>query len=104
MRAKLIEFTPERSIAWRSTWSAKAFFTIAWQSSKVPATATQETFFSGAAVMNRRCTSEMRPSGKSATTLTFSRPRNASTAAPPVSPDVAQRMVCLRFWAARTWS
>ena len=37
----------------------------------------------------RRCTSEMRPCGNSTTTSTWARPRNASTAAPPVSPEVA---------------
>jgi hypothetical protein len=41
----------------------------------------------------RRCTSEMRPCGNSTMRSTLSRPRNASTAAPPVSPEVATTMV-----------
>ena len=77
---------------------------MAWQSSKEPFTATQATLASVAVVMNRRCTSLMRPSGKSATTLTFLRPRKASTAAPPVSPDVAHRMVWVRPAFPRMWS
>ena len=43
--------------------------------------------------MKRRWTSEIRPSGKSATRRTCARPAKASTAAPPVSPEVAQTMV-----------
>ena len=42
---------------------------------------------------HRRCTSEMRPFGNSTNRSVRSRPRNASTAAPPVSPEVATTMV-----------
>ncbi|OHB33740.1 MAG: hypothetical protein A2882_05475 [Phenylobacterium sp. RIFCSPHIGHO2_01_FULL_70_10] len=104
MRAKLIELTPVRSTAWRRLLSWKAAFTMAWQSSKVPWTDTQRTFGSAAVVMKRRWTSEMRPSGNSTQTRTWSRPRKASTAAPPVSPEVAQRMVWVRFCPARMCS
>jgi hypothetical protein len=62
----------------------------------------QATLASVAVVMNRRCTSLMRPSGKRATMRAFLRPRNASTAAPPVSPEVAQMMVIFRDWRSST--
>ena len=104
MRAKLIELTPERSTAWRRLLSWKAFLTMAWQSSNDPFTATQAMLVSVAVVMKRRCTSLMRPSGKSTTTLTFLAPRKASTAAPPVSPEVAQRIVWLRPCPPSRWS
>ena len=42
-----------------------------------------------AVVIMRRCTSEMRPCGKSTMASTRFEPRNASIAAPPVSPEVA---------------
>ena len=77
---------------------------IAWQSSKSPSTATVRTLASSAVVMNRRCTSEIRPAGNRATILTLARPRNASTAAPPVSPEVAQTMVIDRPCTLRAWS
>ena len=57
-----------------------------------------------AVVIMRRCTSEMRPCGNSTTTSTWLRPRNASTAAPPVSPEVATTMVRRSPRAASTWS
>src|SRR5579883_3099193 len=44
-------------------------------------------------VIIRRCTSETRCSGNSTTRSTCWRPAKASTAAPPVSPDVATMMV-----------
>ena len=62
--------------------------------------ATHRTLASAAVVMNRRCTSLILPSGNSTTRRTLARPRKASTAAPPVSPEVAQTMVrvrCLRL-------
>jgi len=77
---------------------------MVWQSSKVPSTETQATLLSAAVVMNRRCTSLMRPSGNIATMRTLERPRKASTAAPPVSPEVAQTMVRVRFCSRSTWS
>ena len=68
-------------------------FTSAWQSSKVPSMATACTLGSVAVVIMRRCTSEMRPCGKSTMASTRSEPRKASIAAPPVSPEVAATMV-----------
>ena len=79
-------------------------FTNAWQSSKVPSIASACTLASGAVVIIRRCTSEMRPCGNSTTTSTWPRPRNASTAAPPVSPDVATTMVVRSDVCCSTWS
>ena len=104
MRAKLMELTADSPTDCFRLWSESASFRIAWQSSNVPATATQRTLSSAAVVMNRRCTSEMRPSGNMATMRVLARPRNASTAAPPVSPEVATRMVWLRFSLPSTWS
>ena len=104
MRAKLIELTADRPTDCFSEASARASFRIAWQSSKVPATATQRTLSSAAVVMNRRWTSEMRPSGNMATMRVLARPRKASTAAPPVSPEVAHRMVWVRPDWPSTWS
>ncbi|MNL61065.1 hypothetical protein D3C87_1849380 [compost metagenome] len=69
---------------------------MAWQSSNEPWIETQATFLSVAVVMNRRWTSLIRPSGKRATMRALERPRKASTAAPPVSPEVAQMMVMVR--------
>ncbi len=97
MRAKLIEFTADRPTACFKAASCSEVLRIAWQSSKSPATATQRTLSSAAVVMKRRWTSEIRPSGNITTILVLDRPRKASTAAPPVSPDVAQRMVWVRF-------
>ena len=48
---------------------------------------------SAAVVIMRRCTGDTRPLGNSTTTSTWERPANASTAAPPVSPEVATTMV-----------
>src|SRR5579862_7391959 len=62
------------------------------------------TLLSAAVVIMRRCTSEMRPCGNSTTTSTWARPRNASTAAPPVSPDVATTMVVRSARFCSTWS
>jgi hypothetical protein len=53
----------------------EARFTIAWQSSNVPSTATQATLSSTAVVMNRRWTVLIRPSGNITATFT-----NTSTA------------------------
>src|ERR1700692_3299811 len=44
-------------------------------------------------VIIRRCTSEMRPCGNSTIRSTLFRPANASTAAPPVTPEVATTTV-----------
>ena len=93
MRAQLIELTPDRRTRSRKAWWLNIAFTSAWQSSKVPSMASAWTLLSGAVVIMRRCTSEMRPCGNSTTTSTWLRPRNASTAAPPVSPEVATTMV-----------
>src|SRR5450759_26455 len=72
--------------------------------SKVPSTASACTFESGTVVIMRRCTSEMRPCGNSTTTSTWARPRNASIAAPPVSPEVATTMVVRSPRSRSTWS
>ena len=68
-------------------------FTSAWQSSKVPSMATAWTLGSVAVVIMRRCTSETRPFGNRMTASTRLEPRNASMAAPPVSPEVAPTTV-----------
>ena len=62
----------------RKARSLNIAFTSAWQSSNVPSTATACTLGSVAVVIMRRCTSEMRPCGKSTTASTRSsrgRPR-----------------------------
>ena len=58
--------------------------------------ATLWTLGSAAHVIWRRCISETRPAGWSTTTETASRPRKASIAAAPVSPEVAARIVAVR--------
>ena len=93
MRAQLIELTPDSRTRSRKAWWLNSPFTIAWQSSNVPSIASAWTLSSAAVVIIRRCTSEMRPSGNSTNRSTRARPRNASTAAPPVSPEVATTMV-----------
>ena len=104
IRAKLIELTAERSTSLANAVSRNSELRIAWQSSKSPAMATERTLAAVVMVMKRRWTSEIRPSGNSTTMRTPSRPAKASTAAPPVSPEVAQTMVSVRPRAARTWA
>ena len=58
--------------------------------------ATLWTLGSAAQVIWRRCISETRPAGWSTTMETASRPRKASIAAAPVSPEVAARIVADR--------
>ena len=79
-------------------------FTSAWASSKLPPMAMAWTFFSRAVVICRRCTGETRPSGNRIATSMRSRPRKASIAAPPVSPEVAPMTVALAPRSASTWS
>ena len=93
MRAQLIELTPESRARSRKAWWLNMPFTIAWQSSKVPSIASAWTLSSATVVIIRRCTSEMRPCGNSTKRSVRARPRNASIAAPPVSPEVATTMV-----------
>ena len=88
-----MELTPASRTRSRKARSLNIAFTSAWQSSKVPSMATACTLGSAAVVIMRRCTSEMRPCGKSTTASTRSEPRKASIAAPPVSPEVAPTMV-----------
>ena len=66
---------------------------MAWQVSNVPSIAMAWTFASTGVVIWRRCTSETRPLGKRINTLAASKPRKASIAADPVSPEVAPTMV-----------
>ena len=66
---------------------------MVWQSSKVPLSAMLWTLASSTVVICRRCTSEVRPSGWRMKMSVVSRPRNASMAAEPVSPEVAPTMV-----------
>ena len=80
----------------RKASSAKSAFTMDWQSSKEPSTATQRTLSASAVVMKRRCTSLILPSGNSTTSRTAAEPAKASTAAPPVSPEVATTRVSRR--------
>ena len=68
-------------------------FTSAWQSSNVPSISTACTLGSRAVVIMRRCTSETRPRGNRMMASMRLEPRNASMAAPPVSPEVAPTMV-----------
>jgi len=60
---------------------------------QVASTATAWTLTAATVVIMRRCTSEMRPSGNRTIRSTWARSRNASTAAPPVSPEVATTSV-----------
>ena len=90
MRAQLIELTPDSRTRSRKAWWLNIAFTSAWQSSKVPSMATRvDVASSGAssscAAAPRRCG----PAGTARRRSTCARPRNASTAAPPVSPEVA---------------
>ena len=93
MRAKLMELTPVSPTRSRNAAWLNIAFTSAWQSSKVPSMASAWMLSSAAVVIMRRCTGETRPLGNSTTTSTWERPANASTAAPPVSPEVATTMV-----------
>ena len=99
-----MELTAASPISSRRPKSAKSAFTSAWQSSKVPAMATLWTLGSAAHVIWRRCISETLPAGWSTTTESASRPRNASIAAAPVSPEVAARIVAVRPRLANTAS
>jgi hypothetical protein len=104
MRAKLIELTAASPTWSRNPSSANIAFTSAWQSSNVPSTATLWTLGASTVVICRRCTSLVRPAGCRITMSTFSRPRQASIAAEPVSPLVAPTMVIRSPRAASTWS
>ena len=93
MRAQLIELTPPSLTSSRKAWSLNIAFTRFWQSSKVPSIATAWMLVSFGVVIIRRCTSETRPLGNRMMQSTAVEPRNASIAAPPVSPEVAPTMV-----------
>ena len=58
-----------------------------------PAIHAARAFASDGVVIWRRCTSDTRPCGNRMKTSTFASPRNASSAADPVSPLVAPTMV-----------
>ena len=104
MRAQLMEFTPESRSASRKASSANIAFSIAWQSSNVPSMAMLWTLAASAVVICRRCTSETRPAGCRMKMVARSRPRIASMAAEPVSPEVAPTIVVRASWRSRTWS
>ena len=91
--AQLIELTPERRTRSRNSASRNISFSIAWQSSNVPSMATALTFAASTVVIMRALHLRDAPFGNSTISATLTRPRNASTAAPPVSPEVAQTMV-----------
>jgi len=76
----------------RSAGSAMAAFTSRWQSSNAPRTAKARTF-PPHAVNCFSCRGDTIPAGYSTATSTPGRPWNAAATAPPVSPDVATRMV-----------
>src|SRR5947207_2353729 len=74
MRAKLMELTPASRTRSRKPWWLNIPFTIAWQSSKVPSIASAWTLSAATVVIMRRCTSEMRPWGKSTNRSMHERP------------------------------
>ena len=67
--------------------------TSAWQSSKTPRTAMLWMLASWSVYIWARCTGLIRPAGESMKTLTPSCPLKACSAAEPVSPEVAPRML-----------
>ncbi len=75
--------------------SANAALTSRWQSSKVPSTDSDLTL-PPQQVSCRSCRGETRPRGNSTTTSMPGRPWNAAATAPPVSPEVATRIVSVR--------
>ena len=72
--------------------SASAALTSAWQSSNAPLTDRDSTL-SPQQVSWCSCRAETRPAGNSTTTRMPGRPLKAAATAPPVSPDVATKMV-----------
>ena len=90
----LIEFAEESGNA-RSAGSAKACFTIAWQSSNFPSTATVRTL-SLRVVISLRWLRLTSASGKRTITRIPGMLWNACATAAPVSPLVAVRMVNCR--------
>src|SRR5437773_4753506 len=94
----LAEDSTERAF---SSSSRKACFTRRWQSSNVPRTASDRTF-SPQQVSWRCCVGDTRPLGNSTATSTPGRSWKAAATAPPVSPEVATRMVSARSpWPRR---
>ncbi len=75
----------------RSCASAKASFTMRWQSSNVPRTENERTL-PPQQVSCRSWVGETSPLGNSTDTPTPGRLWNAAATAPPVSPDVATRI------------
>ena len=97
MRAKLIEFTADRSTSRAKAWSWNSSLRIAWQSSKSPATATARDI--GGAGGGHEAPLHVGDAafGEHGDDAGVRRGRaKASTAAPPVSPEVAQTMVRTR--------
>ena len=58
-----MEFTADRFIRSRNAASANIAFTMSWQSSNVPSTATTRTLGESTVVICLRCTSLVRPCG-----------------------------------------
>jgi len=79
--------------------SRKACFTRRWQSSNVPANR-QRPDIAAPAVSWRSCVGDTSPLGNSTATSTPGRSWKAAATAPPVSPEVATRMVSTRSPAA----
>ena len=104
IRAQLIELTPDRAVSTRKRRSLNMAFTSAWQSSKLPSTATAWTFEAPAVVIWRRCTGDTRPCGNRMNRSQRGEPAKAAIAAPPVSPEVAPTIVARAPRSARTWS
>ena len=104
MRAQLIELTPESCSSSRKRAWLNIAFTSAWQSSKVPSTASAWTF--GGVDRRHLPALHLRDAAVRVEDedVDLVEARKASTAALPVSPEVAPTMVARAPRALRTWS
>ncbi len=93
MRAQLIELTVPRRWPRLKARSLDTALTMSWQSSNTPCTAMLWMFGSCSENIWARWNALMRPCGDSMNTATPRLPRIAYSAAPPVSPEVAPRML-----------
>ena len=84
---------PESCTLSRNAASLNMALTRFWQSSKVPWIERLNTLSASTDVICRRWTSDVRPWGWRMKILARERPRMASIAALPVSPEVAPTMV-----------
>jgi hypothetical protein len=99
-----MEFTAPRRCASLNARSDETRFTRSWQSSNLPSIAMLKMLASASEYICALWKGLMRPCGESMNTLSRALPFSACSAAEPVSPLVAPRMLSVRSCLSRTCS